>query len=180
MNGVRSGVRNTYDNATSGDPERMGKAAGAITSLGVETVLFTRAYTTPFRLTILEKKTFETLYRVQGGGSKIRFLVEAENKLSIAGSDMLFVNIGQEGRAIEFLAKRGDDAVLLKFQVNKSFVNKIRKNAVPQNLGRRNPGKPQVVDPTKAPDQYGIPKEYFEELLQNINPKSVEVIKKGR
>lgn len=179
VNGVKQGVKNTFDNATSGDPEKMGRAAGATADFAAETILFSRAFSTPFRFTTLRKQTFETLYRVQGGGSKMRFIIEGSNKLSIAGEDMLFVNIGQEGRALEFLAKRGDDAVLVKFNINKSFVDKIRKEAVPQNLGRQNPGKPQIVDPTKAIDQYGVPKQYFEELLKNVDSKSVEVIKKG-
>ncbi len=178
VNGVKQRVKNTYENATNGDPEKMGKVAGATANLAAETILFTRAFSTPFRVTTLRKQTFETLYRVQGGGSKMRFIIES-NKLSIAGEDLLFVNIGQEGRALEFLAKRGDDAVLVKFDIKMSFVDKIRKEAVPQNVGRQNPGKPQIVDPTKASDQFGIPKEYFEELLNNVDSKSVKVIKKG-
>lgn len=120
----------------------------------------------------------ENLFRVQGGGSKARFIVEGGVRIS--GEDMLFVNIGQEGRAIEFAAKRGDDAVILKMKINKSFADKLRREAVPQNLGRLYPDRPQVVDPTKAIDQFGIPRNYFDELLKNLDYKSIEIIKKPK
>lgn len=89
---------------------------------------------------------------------------------------MLFINVGQEGRALEFAAKRGDESVILRLRVKESFIDQLRKDAVPQNLGRLNQGKPQIVDASKAPDQFGVPKEYFENLLKNIDPKSVEII----
>jgi hypothetical protein len=127
--------------------------------------------------TTISKDAFEYIYRVQGGGSKTRFVIdEAKKSISISGNDMLFLNVGQEGRALEFAAKRGDESVILKLEINKSFTDKIRSEAVPQNLGRLNPGKPQIVDASKAPDQFGIPKEYFEGLLKNINPQNVQVI----
>lgn len=129
------------------------------------------------KISIGSKEAFEYLYRVQGGGSKLRFIYdEAKNSLNISGDDMLFINIGQEGRAMDFLAKRGDEAVILKIKVNKSFTDKLRKDAVPQNQGRLHPGKPQMVDPTKAPDQFGVPKEYFDDLLKNIDQNSIEVV----
>ncbi len=126
---------------------------------------------------VVSSSEFESLYRVQGGGSKMRFVI-SPNEISIVGSDMLFVNIGQETRAMTFLAKRGEDAVLLKIKIDPKFVEKIRSDAVNQNVGRLFPGRPQIVDANKAPDQYGIPKEYFSELLKSINPKSIEIIRK--
>ena len=126
---------------------------------------------------VSEADGLESIFRVQGGGSKIRFVV-GDNSISIQGNDMLFINVGQEARALEFWAKRGEDAVLLKFKVNKSFVDKLQSEAVPQRLGRLNPTKPQIVDPTKAIKQFGVPRNYFEGLLNNIDIKSIEVIKK--
>jgi RHS repeat-associated protein len=117
-----------------------------------------------------------TIYRVQGGGSKYRFVME-NGKLRIAGDDMLFVNFGQKGRAFEFAMKRGSDTYIISFNLKQEFVDLIRKNAVPQKAGRSNKGSPQVVDPTKAPDQYGIPKEYFDQFLENVDVNSIRLIK---
>jgi RHS repeat-associated protein len=116
----------------------------------------------------------ETVFRVQGGvapnASKVRFLLGADGRVAIAGEDMLFVNLGQEGRALEFLAKRGETAQLVRFQVTAQFAAKLRGTAVPQRLGRQFPGAPQAVDATRAADQFGIPASMFDELLNNIVP----------
>lgn len=125
--------------------------------------------------------TNNTVFRVQGGvlpnASKARFSVDGSGGLSIQGSDMLFVNLGQKGRALEFLAKRGDEATLIQFKVTKQFAAKLRSSAVDQRLGRQYPGLPQRVDATRASDQFGIPSNMFGELLNNIVPNSVRAIK---
>jgi RHS repeat-associated protein len=136
-----------------------------------------RIFDVAFSSQSIAPKEFETAYRVEGGGSKIKFSV-SENMLTISGNDMLFVNFGQEARAMQFLAKRGDNAVLLEFKITKDFVDKIKNDAVPQSQGRLYPTKPQVVDATKAPDQFGIPQNYFQELLNNIDKNSIKVINK--
>jgi RHS repeat-associated protein len=142
-------------------------------------VRVTQPFNTPFKNSVVNETT-ELMFRVQGGGSKTRFIVdESAKKVSISGDDMLFVNFGQESRAIEFLAQRGDDAVILKMKIDKKFVDKIRAEAVPQREGRLYPGNPQVVDPSKAKDQFGLPKKYFEGLLKSIEEGSIEIIKKG-
>ncbi|MBI4492984.1 MAG: RHS repeat-associated core domain-containing protein, partial [Chloroflexi bacterium] len=68
----------------------------------------------------LSQATAATVYRVQGGvlpnASKIRFVLdEAKQNVSIAGDDMLFININQEARAMEFLAKWSETAYLVRF-----------------------------------------------------------------
>lgn len=155
------------------------KTLGAMTIDAISNIIAIKGFGSPFKTSTIAEDAFENMYRVQGGGSKIRFVIK-DNDIAIAGDDMLFVNMGQEGRALEFLAKRGDDAVLVKFKINKSFAEKIRQEAVPQNVGRQNPGNPQIVDATKASGQYGIPKNYFEELLKNIDPSSVEITTKKK
>jgi hypothetical protein len=116
----------------------------------------------------------ETIFRVQGGvapnASKVRFQLGADGRVTIAGEDMLFVNLGQEGRALEFLAKRGDTAELVRFQVTPEFAARLRAEAVPQRLGRQFPGRPQAVDAARAPDQFGIPPSMFGDLIKNIVP----------
>ncbi|MDA8021347.1 MAG: RHS repeat-associated core domain-containing protein, partial [Thermoanaerobaculia bacterium] len=118
-------------------------------------------------------------FRVQGGvlpnASKVRFSVDDAGQLSIKGDDMLFVNVNQEQRAVEFLARRGETASLIRFDLSPEFVEKLRKMSVRQNQGRLNPTLPQRVDETVAPDQFGIPSNMFDELLDNVVPGSVRV-----
>jgi RHS repeat-associated protein len=120
-----------------------------------------------------------SVFRVQGGvlpnASKIRFLLDEAGNFSIQGSDVLFVNVGQRTRALEFLARRGDQAFLVELQVNSSFIERLRSIAVGQNVGRQFPGRPQVVDATRAADQFGIPAGMFDELLRNVVPGSVRI-----
>lgn len=114
------------------------------------------------------------MFRVQGGvlpnASKVRFVLDDPGKIAIQGDDMLFINVNQQARALEFLGKRGEGASLVQFQIKPEFLDKLRKLAVDQRVGRQFPGRPQFVDPTRAADQFGIPSSMFDELLQNIIP----------
>jgi hypothetical protein len=119
-----------------------------------------------------EDASSNTLFRVQGGrlpnASRERFIVK-DGTLSIEGDKMLYVTFDDEARAIEFLAKRGEGAYLFSAKIDQSFVEKIRKEAVNQYDGKRFPGRPQTADMTKTNDSFGIPKEYFDELLNSIS-----------
>ncbi|GDY13291.1 hypothetical protein LBMAG53_21690 [Planctomycetota bacterium] len=118
-----------------------------------------------------------TVFRVQGGvlpnASKIRFALDESGGVTILGDEMLFININQEARALEFLARRGAGASLVRFKIKPEYLDKLRKLAVPQRAGRQYPGRPQAVDPTRAPDQFGIPNNMFKELIENIDRESV-------
>ena len=122
-----------------------------------------------------------TLFRVQGGelpnASKRRFVINTQGELSIDGEDMLFVTFNDEARALQFLQKRGENAELIKLTVDKEFIEKIRNLAVDQRLGRINPGLPQQVDKSVTNNSFGIPKELFDELLQNVDQSSIQIIK---
>lgn len=111
------------------------------------------------------------MFRVQGGvgtnASKYRFVIKGGD-ISISGKEMLYVTLNDKDRALNFLAKRGDEAYLVEIKVSKEFADKIKKDAVNQIDGKANPGKPQKVDQTKTNSSYGIPEEYFEELLEAI------------
>lgn len=115
-----------------------------------------------------------TAYRVQGDKST-RFIIEG-GALKIQGDKMLFVTFDDATRAMEFLAQRGDDAYLVKFKLNKSFVDKVRSQAVPQSQGKKFPNSPQKVDATKTDNSFGIRSDQFDELLQNVEAGSVEII----
>lgn len=87
-----------------------------------------------------------TVFRVQGGvppnASRTRFVLDDSGKVAIQGDDMLFINLGQRGRALEFLARWGDHAVLVEFEVSADFARQLRAQAVEQRLGRLHPGRP--------------------------------------
>ena len=125
--------------------------------------------------------TEETVYRVQGGelpnASKERFVVDEGGGLSIQGDDMLHINLGQESRALEFLGRRGETAVLVQFEVSSEFATTLRTTSVPQRAGRSSPGAAQRVDETRAPDQFGIPASMFQHLLDSVVRGSVRTRK---
>ena len=120
------------------------------------------------------------VYRVQGGvgnnSSKIRFNIK-DGDLAIGGDDMLYVTFDDKTRALNFLAKRGEEAYLMQVKVSKDIIDRIKNDAVDQIDGKANPGKPQRVDQTKTDSSYGIPKEYFEDLLKGV--KDVKTVTKG-
>jgi hypothetical protein len=111
------------------------------------------------------------MYRVQGSNlpnaSKVRIRDEG-GKISIDGDDMLYVTFHDKNRAMEFMKKRGDGAQLFEASVKKEFYQRIRDEAVSQKVGKMFPGRPQQVDVTRTQNSYGIPKEYFNDLLNSI------------
>ena len=111
------------------------------------------------------------MYRVQGSNlpnaSKVRIRDEG-GQISIDGDDMLYVTFHDKNRAMDFMKKRGDGAQLFEASVKKEFYERIRDEAVSQKVGRMFPGRPQQVDVTRTQNSYGIPKEYFNDLLNSI------------
>lgn len=61
-------------------------------------------------------------------------------------------------------------AELVRFDITPEFASRLRTEAVPQSIDRQFAGRPQIVDPTRAADQFGIPASMFNELLNNIVP----------
>jgi hypothetical protein len=119
------------------------------------------------------------LYRVQGGNklpkySRFRFFYK-NKELLIKGNNRLYVTFKDEKRVIEFWINRGEKAEIFTASINKSFFEKLFNDAVPQNLGKAFPNKPQFGDFSKTNFSLGIPKNYFEELISNIN--NIEIIK---
>ncbi|MDP2161330.1 MAG: hypothetical protein Q8K02_12650 [Flavobacterium sp.] len=113
------------------------------------------------------------LYRVQGGDvnpniSKFRFIFR-NSKLEIIGKDRLHITFDDVERAIEFYIKRGDKAEVFTANINKSFLDKIKSEAVPQEFSKAFPTRPQIDDPTKTKGSFGLHESYFEELLKNIS-----------
>jgi hypothetical protein len=119
-----------------------------------------------------------------GGGGTVRvFRVEGTPNARIAigeggtvaiaeGDKTLFLNFGDKARAEAFLAKRLEQGMpgagVKSFEVPKSFLDELRSSAVPEALAKQNPGKPIIVDVTKAPDQFGLRPEQIEALKKAI------------
>lgn len=124
-------------------------------------------------------------YRVQGGvgnsSSQGRLIVQSDGTLSIDGTTMLYINFGQEGRALEFKALREAEgsATIVEFEVDPAFVQRLRDEAVPQRGARQVspdlPRPPQQADRRTVPDSFGIPCEMFADFLAAIIPGSVRV-----
>lgn len=119
------------------------------------------------------------LYRVQGGNakpniSKFRFIFKG-NKLEISGKEMLHITFDDVNRAIEFYIKRGNKSEVFTANIEKSFIDKVRSEAVPQEYSKAFPTRPQIDDPTKTSGSFGLHESYFDELLMNIN--NLQIVK---
>jgi hypothetical protein len=94
---------------------------------------------------------------------------------------MLHLNFDQEGRATAFFHQRvaqGNTGTTLKtFEVPSSFVDALRSFAVPQRVAADFPNAPQIVDATRAPDQFGLRLAQIEQLRKVIVPNSGKVVK---
>jgi RHS repeat-associated protein len=119
-----------------------------------------------------------TVYRVEGLPNT-RITIGNRGQVSVQGDDMLFLNFGNRARAHEFFARRlgqGMPGVQLKsFQVPRSFVKELRSSAVPESMAKQFPRRPVLVDPTKAPDQFGLRKAQIEALRRAIIPRTGKV-----
>ncbi|MCE1182633.1 MAG: hypothetical protein LWW81_10075 [Rhodocyclales bacterium] len=86
---------------------------------------------------------------------------------------MVWVNFGQGGRATQYLeTKIGQGlpgAELKSFEVDASFLERVRADAVAEKFARQNPGKP-IISRDPYPDQFGIPKTYFDDFMKSIKP----------
>ena len=117
------------------------------------------------------------VYRVEGIPNQ-RVNIGASGEVSLApdNSNMLFLNFGEEARAQEFLAQKIQGglpgATIKSFDVDAGFLKRLQTEAVPQRLGKLYPDRPQLVDVTKAPNQFGIPSNYFDDLMNSIRKGS--------
>jgi len=99
-------------------------------------------------------------------------LIGEAGEVAIVGDQTLFLNFGSRARAEEFLARRIDQgmpgATVRSFEVPRSFVDELRAIAVRETQAAAFPGRPLVVDVTKAPDQFGLRPEQIEALRRAI------------
>jgi hypothetical protein len=124
------------------------------------------------------------VFRVEGSGNA-RLLIDEMGHVEIPtvltqqgrGSErVLFLNFGDAVRAQEFLTQRLTqghiDDVIKSFEVPKTFLEELRRIAVPQRLKEQFPNRPEIADPTKTIDQFGLTAEQIEQLRSIIVPGS--------
>jgi hypothetical protein len=77
----------------------------------------------------------------------------------------------QEGRATQYLQTKIEKglpgAELKSFEADTAFLERLRVEAVEERFARNYPGRP-IISRDPYPDQYGIPKSYFDDLLKSI------------
>ncbi|MCP1290406.1 LysM peptidoglycan-binding domain-containing protein [Chromobacterium sp. S0633] len=112
-------------------------------------------------------------YRVEGTPNQ-RFVISEYGQVSLVpgNNSVVWLNFGQEGRATQYLQTKIEKglpgAELKSFDVDLNLVKKIRTEAVPERFARQYPDKP-IVSRDPYPDQFGLPKAYFDELMKSIS-----------
>jgi filamentous hemagglutinin len=112
------------------------------------------------------------VFRVEGTPNTRVLIGDAGEVAIVDASKSLFLNFGSRARAEQYLAQKLakglPGAEVKSFEVPKSFVDELRASAVPEALAGQNPGKPLIVDVTKAADQLGLRPEQIEALKKVI------------
>jgi filamentous hemagglutinin len=112
------------------------------------------------------------VFRVEGIPNTRVLIGEAGQVTIVDAESALFLNFGSKARAEQYLAQKLTKglpgAEVKSFEVPKAFVDELRASAFPEALARQNPGKPFVVDITKAADQFGLRPEQIEALRRAI------------
>ncbi|MFJ7266494.1 putative T7SS-secreted protein [Streptomyces sp. NPDC099050] len=129
------------------------------------------------RVTVYRKQTEHPLSQ--------RVHIDENGNVTIDGNNHLYVNMSGELRhTLEF---RGDNGQIVAFDVPKSFVDDIRARAVPQEqpdgLGfTKQEWKqvkqiyPEISDPTRGTDLYGLPGEVLDQMRKVIIPGSGRIV----
>ena len=136
------------------------------------------------RISVASRPRTSTVYRTQGGtppnASWRRIKVDEKGNVRIQGDKdaMLHISLDDKNHAVYFYNKRGGaaaDAEVVSFKVPKKLADEIRDNSVLQDQGRKFPGAPQKVDPTRSPDAYGVKGSWIERLEREAIPGSGRV-----
>lgn len=122
-------------------------------------------------------KATMTVFRVESPGNA-RLIIGAEGSVSTQGGNTLFLNFGQEARAIAFrdrrIAQGFEGTVIKSFEVPTRHLEKLRASSVLESEAVHFPGAPLRVD-LKTADQFGLRSKQIEELQQAIIPGSGKV-----
>jgi hypothetical protein len=114
------------------------------------------------------------VYRVEGTPNS-RIAIDDQGAVLIAeDTKMLFLNFGNRARAEAYFAQKLEQglpgAQIKSFEVSRQFLDELRATAVTQRTAAQFPDRPQIVDVTKAPDQFGLRPEQVTALREAIIP----------
>jgi hypothetical protein len=166
--GVSGGSVNAFDIHSRIQAAKIGVAVAGIASLrgGKTPGSFLRGSVRPSQLAART-----TVYRVEGLPNT-RITIGESGQVAVQGDQMLFLNFGDKARAEAFLAQRMGQgmpgAQMKSFEVPSSFLDDLRSAAVPESMAKQFPGRPLVVDPTKAADQFGLRPDQIKSLQDAI------------
>lgn len=112
-----------------------------------------------------------TVFRVEGTPNARLGIDDLGNVSLEPGNKTIWLNFGQEGRAMSYLDMKVADGLpgahLKSFDVDPRFLDEIRATAVPESLARRNPGAP-IISRDPFPDQYGLRPDQFQRLMESV------------
>ena len=108
--------------------------------------------------------------------------------MTITGNGKLCVNMSDDIR--HTIECRGDGGQILSFDVSREYRDSTRDSALPQNKDDHPDGDaftrkewkellkeyPEISDPTKGPDLYGIPSKLFPGLRDEIIRDSGRIV----
>ncbi|MGW5331287.1 putative T7SS-secreted protein [Streptomyces bauhiniae] len=129
------------------------------------------------RVTVYRKQTSHPLSQ--------RVHVDENGNVSITGKNQLYINMsGDIKHTLEF---RSDGGQIVSFEVPKGFVEEIRSRAIPQEQPpdwgfSKQEWKqikkyyPEISDPTRGVDLYGLPAEVVERMRKVIVPGSGRIV----
>ncbi|MFI0905802.1 RHS repeat-associated core domain-containing protein [Streptomyces sioyaensis] len=131
-----------------------------------------------------------TVYRKQTDhpGSQ-RIKIGPNGEVTLQGKQSLYVNMSDDIKhTTEYRSGQSRPDEIVAFDMPKSYLEKVRETAVPQGAPDGWEGtkqdwkkfksdKPEISDPTKGPDLYGIPAKLLDDFAANIKPNSGRMIK---
>ncbi|MET9499921.1 RHS repeat-associated core domain-containing protein, partial [Streptomyces sp. NPDC006552] len=142
----------------------------------------------PLGLAGCDKDTI-TLYRKQSDHPLSQRIRIGENgEVTITGKGKLYVNMSDDiSHTLHF---RGSDDQIIAFDLPREYRDAIRESALPQDKDDHPDGDaftraewkellkeyPEISDPTKGPDLYGIPVKLFDGLREQIVAGSGRVV----
>jgi RHS repeat-associated protein len=116
-----------------------------------------------------------TVFRVESAANA-RVAIGDDGGVAISGANMLFLNIGDAARAVEFQAQRlgqGFSGTVVKsFDVSSEYTDELLGRAVPEAWSRGSGATVLQVDVTKTATSVGLRASEFEGLQSAIVPGS--------